>query len=78
MVVEIGHTSKSLLGMSTCDINLPIPPERLHRTSCGASDISATVHVRVVAWPDIAFLSVPVIAGRVYHFLNNLYLNFSY
>ena len=51
--------------MLTCDINLPIPPERLHRTSCGASDISATVHVRVVAWPDIAFLSVPVIAEGV-------------
>ena len=51
--------------MFTCDINLPIPPERLHRTSCGASDISATVHVMMVAWLDIAFLSVPVIAGGV-------------
>ena len=49
--------------MFTCDINLPIPPERLHRTSCGASDISATIHVMVAAWPDITFLSVPVIAG---------------
>ena len=52
--------------MLTCDVNLPIPPDKLHRTACGASDISATVHVRVVAWPDsIAFLSVPVmlIAG---------------
>ena len=64
--------------MIKCDINLPIPPEKLHRTSCGASDISATVHVRVVAWPDIAFLSVPVIARRVYYFLNNLYLTFRY
>ena len=64
--------------MFMCDIDLPIPLERLHRTSCGASDISATVHVMVVAWPDIAFLLVPVIAGRVYYFLNNLYLNFSY
>ena len=49
--------------MFTCDINLPIPPERLHRTSCGASDMSATIHVMVAAWPDITFLSVPVIAG---------------
>ena len=43
---------------------LPALSDLVQRTSFGASDISVTVQVRVVAWPDITFLSVPVIAGR--------------
>ena len=42
---------------------LPALSDLVQRTSFGASDISVTVQVRVVAWPDITFLSVPVIAG---------------
>ena len=42
---------------------LPAISDLVQRTSFGASDISVTVQVRVVAWPDITFLSVPVIAG---------------
>ena len=44
---------------------LPALSDLVQRTSFGASDISVTVQVRVVAWPDITFLSVPVIAGGV-------------
>ena len=46
---------------------LPAPLDFVQRTSFGASDISVTVQARVVAWPDITFLSVPVISGGSFH-----------